>query len=328
MTGPVTEAVHQWLDEAATAMGGDSGRRRDVLLELETTIYDRLEERSGGETPTTKDVTEVLIAMGEPAEVANSFMPVRPLLAPHQTRPFLLNVSAVFAVHMLFVIGATVAGKQFGFTSFRISPIENPGNALGVFARALGTLFFDIGLLLCVFAILPRLQRVIRFPRTSLIVRPKTRRSIELACFLTLALVVVDVFRNNLLALYVPSAEGTLIIPFIGQGIEDNILLLNLWLISAIARELLYVRFGESRSTLGLDVASNALGLVCLLRMVASRELVDLTGASDVLGSAAETLGPLLNTSFSLLAVGTAALLAARLVFRGFRLMMVRRAGS
>jgi hypothetical protein len=327
MSGTVTESVHQWLDEAATAMGGDPRRRSDVLLELETTIYDRLEERTGGETPTTKDVKEVLTAMGEPAEVANSFMPVQPLLAPHQTRPFLLNVAALFAVHMLFVIGATVAGGEFGFTSFRISPISNPGNALEVFARALGTLMFDIGLMLCVFAILPRVHRVFRFPRTSLIVRPKARRSVELACFLTLALVVVDFFRHDLLALYLPSAEGTLVIPFVGQGIETNLFLLNLWLVSAIVRELLYARFGESRSTLVLDVASNAIGLACLLRMVASRDLVDLTGATDVLGSTAETLGPLLNTSFMLLAVLTAALLAARLVFRGFRLMMVRSTG-
>jgi hypothetical protein len=110
----------------------------------------------------------------------------------------------------------------------------------------------------------------------------------------------------------------------VGPGIVDNLLLFNVWLGLAIARDLLYAFRGERRSTLTMDLLGCSVGLYCLLRMVATERLVDLGPASGVLGTAADGVGALLNTSFTLIALAAAALLAARVVRRGFRLALLR----
>ena len=46
MSADVKEKLQRWLDEASTAMGGDATERRDALLELETTILERIDERT------------------------------------------------------------------------------------------------------------------------------------------------------------------------------------------------------------------------------------------------------------------------------------------
>ncbi|MHC4670460.1 MAG: hypothetical protein ACYTFD_18910 [Planctomycetota bacterium] len=320
MSEQVQDAVQQWLDEAATAMGGEPAHRRDALLELEATILDRLDERArSGQVP-DEAVQDVLEMMGDPAEIGSSFMPSRPLIAPHQTRPFLLHTTVVFAVHFLLVIGATVADHELSLGPLRILPMANAKSVLELLARAMRTLLFDGGLVLCVYALLPRLGRIVRFPRASLAVRPDARRCLLGAAFLALVLVVVNFFRDNLLALYLPDGDGVLQIPFVGPGIVDNLLLLNLWLAASIVRELLYARRGERTLSLAVDVAANVLGLFCLLRIVATKRLVDLSQAQEALGTAADGIGAVLNSVFVLIALVTAALLAARTMRRAFRL--------
>ncbi|MHC4959877.1 MAG: permease prefix domain 1-containing protein [Planctomycetota bacterium] len=319
MTEQVRETVGRWLDEAAMAMGGDRSNRRDALLELETTIYDRVEERTqSGQIP-DEAVRDVLDALGDPAEVAGSYAPVRPLLPSHRTRPYLINLVALFSVHFLLVIGASVAGRSFLMPPFAIEPIADPKALWPLLLRAFHTLVFDAGLLLAAFAIVPRLGRVLRVKT----VRPVGRRCVENAFFMVLVLVVVDFFRDNLLAMYVSTESGTAMMPLVGPGIVDNLLWLNLWLGLAIVRELAYARLGERSTTLALDVASNIAGLFCLLRIVASKRLVDLSAAHDVLGPTADILGGVLNMAFTLIALATAALLVARLVRRGFRLALL-----
>lgn len=323
MTQPVQEAVRQWLDEAATSMGGQPSRRRDVLLELETTILDRVDEKTrAGQVP-EEAVRDVLQMMGDPMEVGSSFVPTRPLIEPHQTRPFVLQTAVVFAAHFLLVIGATIADHELALGPLRIAPIEDAKSILEVLARAAKTLLFDAGAVLCVYALVPRLGRILRFPRMSLAVRTDTRRNIEGACFLALVLIVVNFFRDNLFALYLPDGDGVLQIPFVGPGIVDNLLLLNLWLGASVVREIVYARVGERKHSLVLDVVSNAVGLYCLLRIVATRQLVDLSRAQEALGTAADGIGAVLNTVFVLLALLTAAMLGARAVRRVYRLALL-----
>jgi len=321
---PVQESVQHWLDAAGTAMGGDAARRRDVLLELETTILERVDDRvRTGQVP-EEAVCDVLELMGDPAQVGNTFMPVRPLVAPHQTRPFLINTMVVFAVHFLLVIGATVAHQALAVGPVRIEPIADARNVVELLARAAGTLLFDAGFVLGAYALLPRLGRIVRFPRAALAVRPDARRCVEVAFFLGLVLVVVNFFRDDLFALYVAGDEGVTQIPFAGPGIVDNLALFNLWLGAAILREIFYARLGERRVTLVCDVLSSALGLFCLLRMAATERLVDLSRASEALGTAADGIGALLNTVFVLLALGAAAMIAGRMVRRCFRWALLR----
>jgi hypothetical protein len=314
MSEPVQEAVRQWLDEAATSMGGQPSRRRDVLLELETTILDRVDEKTrSGQVP-EEAVRDVLEMMGDPIE---------PLIEPHQTRPFVLQTAVVFAAHFLLVIGATIADHELALGPLRIGPISDAKSILEVVARAAKTLLFDVGAVLCVYALVPRLGQFLRFPRVSLAVRTDARRNIEGACFLALVMVVLNFFRDNLLALYLPDGDGVLQIPFVGPGIVDNLLLLNLWLGASVVREIVYARIGERKHSLILDVVSNAVGLYCLLRIVATRRLVDLSRAQEALGTAADGIGAVLNTVFVLLALLTAAMLAARAVRRVYRLALL-----
>jgi len=323
MTESVENAVREWLDDAATSMGGEAKRRRDVLLELETTILDRVDERTRtGQVP-EEAVRDVLEMMGDPVEVGSSFVPTRPLIAPHQTRPFVLQAAVVFAAHFLLVIGATIADHELALGPLRIGPIPDAKSILEVMARAAKTLLFDVGAVLCVYALVPRLGRIIRLPRVSLAVRVDARRNIEGACFLILVLVVVNFFRDNLLALYLPDGDGVLQIPFVGSGFVDNLLLLNLWLGISVAREIVYAKIGERKHSLLLDILSNAVGLFCLLRIVATRRLVDLSRAQEALGTAADGIGAVLNTVFVLLALATAAMLAARAVRRVYRLALL-----
>jgi hypothetical protein len=154
-------------------------------------------------------------------------------------------------------------------------------------------------------------------------VRPDARRCYTGAAFLALVLAVANFFRDNLLALYLPGPDGVTQIPFTGPGIVDNLPLLNVWIATAIVRELMYAQRGERRFTLVLDLVSNLFGLFCLLRIVATGRLVDLSLAQEVLGVNADGVGALLNTVFVLLALVTAAILAGRLVRRAWRLKLV-----
>lgn len=324
MSGQVRDIVHRWLDEAGSAMGGDAARRRDALLELETTIYERIEDRTrGGELP-EEIVHDVLQMMGDPTQVGSDIQPMRPIVAPQQTRSFFAYTLILFAVHVLLVIGATVADRTFAIPPVRIHPIEDPKNILLFVGRLVETVVFDAGVVLCAFLVFGRLGLIVRFPRAALAVRQDRRRSIESACFLALVLVVVDFFRDNLLALYLRSPEGTTQVPLVGPGIVDNLLLINVWLGLAIVRDLLYAWKGERKKTLALDVVASVAGLYCLLRMIATEHLVDLGQATDSLGTTADGVGALLNTSFTLIALGAAALLAARVVRRSFRLALFR----
>jgi hypothetical protein len=324
MTPGLEQKVQRWLDEAATAMGGRPDGRRDALLELEATILDRVEERTrAGQVP-EEAIKDVLDALGDPAEVGSSFLPPAPLLPPAQARPYLLHTAMVFVAHFLVIVGATVAEHPFSLGPIRILPIGNPRNVIDLFVRAAGTLLFDAGAVLCAHIVLSRLGRISLLRRTTLAVRPDARRCTMNACFLGLVLVVANFFRDDLLALYLPTQDGVTQIPFAGPGIIGNLPLLNIWLATAIVREIMYAQRGERRFTLVLDLVSNLFGLFALLRIVATGQLVDLALAQEVLGVNADTVGALLNTVFVLLALVASATLAGRVVRRAWRLRLVR----
>lgn len=325
MNRQAEERIHVWLDEASTAMGGDAGSRRDVLLELETSIQEQVDERTrSGQIP-EQAVQDVLDALGDPAELGASYAPARPLLAPHHSRSFLVNLAVLFAVHFLLVVGATLVGHDLSIYPLRIAPIADARNWLELLSRAVETLFLDAGLLLCVFAAVPRVGRLLRFPRATLTVRPDARRCLESAFFLALVLVVVNFLRDNLLALYIPGEAGATQVPLVGPGLVENILFFNLWIGLAIARDLVYARLGERPATLGLDIVSNSVGLFCLLRVAATKQLVDLAQAHEALGTSADGLEAILNAVLVLIALVAAALLAARIVRRVLRVALLRK---
>jgi len=266
--------------------------------------------------------------MGDPVEVGSSLLPTRPLIGPHHTRLYVVHTLIVFAAHFLLVVGATLSDAALRLGPFHVPPIADPRHPIELVMRVLRTLIFDAGLVLAVYALLPRVGRLVGFPRTALSVRPTAARCLRGAFFLGLVLLVVNVFRDSLFALYVRDGvgEGMLRIPFTGRGISDNLLLLNIWLGLSIVREILYAKWGERRVTLGLDLVATLSGLFCLLRIVATKQLVDLTStaATEELGASADTAAAVLNTVFVAIALIAAAALAVRVVRRGFRLAQVR----
>ncbi|HEX5136833.1 MAG TPA: hypothetical protein VFY93_07675 [Planctomycetota bacterium] len=325
MTEGVEQRVQRWLDEAATAMGGRPEGRRDALLELEATIFDRVDEKTREGKLPDEAVEDVLNALGDPAEVGSTFLPPAPLLPPSQARSYLLHTAVVFVAHFLVVVGATVAEHPFALGPVRILPIDNPRNVLDLLVRGLGTLFFDAGAVLAGYVLLSRLGRLSLLRRVTLGARLDARRCVQNACFLGLVFLVANFFRDNLLALYLPGPDGVTQIPFAGPGITSNLMLLDIWIVTAIARELFYAKRGERRITLVLDVVSNLFGLFALLRIVATGSLVDLSLAQSVLGLNADGVGALLNTVFVLLALVAAAILAGRVVRRSWRLKLLHR---
>ncbi len=321
---PQPEAVQKWLDAAATAMSGAASKRRDALLELESAILENIDERTADGVVTDELVNDVLQRMGDPEEVGGSMLPGSPLIPAHQTRTFVFHVMAVFAVHFFLAVGATLAGRSLGVPPLRIAPIADPKNVLELVAHALGVLFLDVGLVLATYAVLSRVGRIFRVPQSALRVTTTPRRCIEVAIFLALVFIVVNFLRDNLLAMYVPDGDGVRQVPLVGPGIADNLVWFNVWIGLSIARELGYAAWAERRHTLALDIIAGAAGLFCLLRIVATKNLVDLSGARESLGASADSVGGLLNLVFVLLALGAAALIAARTVQRAYRLALLR----
>ena len=84
-------------------------------------------------------------------------------------------------------------------------------------------------------------------------------------------------------------------------------------------------RLGERPATLGLDIVSNAVGLFCLLRVAATKQLVDLARAHETLGTSADGLEAILNAVLVLIALVAAALLAARIARRVLRAALLRK---
>ena len=103
MTSATRDAVHEWLEEAAGAMGGDAFQRREALRELESAIHERIDERTTGGEEETEATRAVLNDMGSAIEIGHSFVPQRPLIAPERTRTFLVYTFALFAVHFVMV---------------------------------------------------------------------------------------------------------------------------------------------------------------------------------------------------------------------------------
>jgi len=322
MSGATKDAVHEWLDEAAGAMGGDAAQRREALLELESAIYERIDERTGTGESEDDAARAVLAGLGDARELGHSIVPQRPLIAPERTRTFARSTCALFAVHFIVVIGATLAGQPIALGPIRIRPFADT-STLELLMRAIEVLVFDTGLMLALFLAQNRLGRLVRLPSTPVREGTDRRRHVETATFLLLVLVVVDFLRDNLLALYLadPAGDGTLQLPLLGSGFTDNLVLFNVWLLLATARELAYAWKGERKPTIALDIVSRACGVFCLLRIVATRKLVDLHAAQEALSTDAETLGSLLNSTFSMIALVTAALIGVALVKRAFRVL-------
>jgi len=319
MTRDTHDPVQLWMDEASSTMGGDASQRREAILELESTIHERIDERTAAGETQEKAAHAVLDTLGDPRTMGHALMPQRPLLRPELTRSFILGTWALFAVHFVLVIGATLAGRELALPPLRIQPIALH-SVIDMFARTFEVLLFDAGLMLSMFVLRDRLGRFTRIPRASHKPVSEPRHHFASAAFLFLVLIVANFLRDNLIALYLKDGDGMLQIPLIGSGFTDNLMIFNGWIVLAMARECYYGWRGENRGVLALDVVTRAAGIFCLLRIVATRELVDITAAQGMLGPNADTVAALLNTAFSLIALITAAVIAVELVRRVFRL--------
>ena len=78
---------------------------RDILLELESNILDRVEHMASeeGRDPDDDHFERVFSEMGEPESVAAGYHVDRYLVGPSEFRPFLFYTGLVFALHMVLV---------------------------------------------------------------------------------------------------------------------------------------------------------------------------------------------------------------------------------
>jgi len=216
MTHSTRDTVHHWIEEAAGSMGGQATERREALMELESTIYEKIDERTAQGETEDEATRSVLDSLGDPRALGHAFMPQHPLLRPELTRSFLLWTWGLFAVHFVLVIGATLAGRDLALPPLRISPMEH-SSVFQMFARTLEVLLFDAGAMLAVFVLWDRIGHRARITFTKRRHTGEPRHHFSNAAFLALVLVVANFLRDNLIALYIKNGTGTMQIPLIGR---------------------------------------------------------------------------------------------------------------
>ena len=124
MSPATNDAIHKWIDEAGAAMGGAAAERKEALLELESTIYERLDEQTNAGVEEGAAVESVLDSLGSATEMGHACMPQTPIIRPELSRSFFMFTWALFAVHFVLIIAATMAGREFALPPLHFRPIE------------------------------------------------------------------------------------------------------------------------------------------------------------------------------------------------------------
>ena len=120
---PSSETLEAFLEEVSAHMGPRRGKK-DMILELRSTILDRAEEIGQG-TVDDATIKAAIKAVGEPALVASAYTGEQYLIGPKLYRPFLFYTGIIFAVHLVMILVASVALTKielFPVTILRVAP--------------------------------------------------------------------------------------------------------------------------------------------------------------------------------------------------------------
>lgn len=232
----------------------------DILLELESTVLDRVEELALVEDrePDDELLRRVLDDLGAPDRVARAFGAERYLIGPDTYRPFLVWTALLFAVHLSLVGVASALSRSLELGPLTISPVT--GGATAFLGAAFATLLTDVGLSVLCFALAPLFRRSFWSRTPSFAVQARPRDALGRATLSLLFALVLGLFHDRLLLAVVADQAY----PLSTDHFRAMLPLFVGVLAAATAKDLLYAVFGERRWTLAADALHGVVGIAAL----------------------------------------------------------------
>jgi hypothetical protein len=313
MAMPEYPELEKYLDEVSAHLGRWEGRE-DVLLELRSDVLDRAEDLGEGEI-TPDAVQRALATMANPAEFALAYRGERYLIGPKLYRAFVIYTGILFAVHIVMIIVATVTGTGIRIFPMNIMSLERPHSLFNLFLVAIQALLTDIGLMVLIFAGITRVRGTAALPRLAFRVPIGLRTSSTRAVLALLVAVILTFFRDDV---FIVVSEDR-VEPLFSKAFSGYLVWLNIFLSLVIARELIYLFFGERRFMVLLDGLLNSAGVALMIWFLTAPPFIAVPGQANVPTGAMPTLNDLMHKSMQLLYVAFAIGFSVSAMKRFFR---------
>lgn len=250
----------------------------DIRRELESSILDRADAIAAARGAPRADadiVREAMREMGDPEDIAASYAPRGHVVAPEHRRAFLVWTTMLFAVHLVLVGVATAAERALHAGPFAIAPI-GPHGLLSVAAATLHAAFLDIGLMVVLFALAPRVRRFVNPSKLSFGVDAAPRSAGGRALLSVLTGCVLAFFRDQLFVVMDGPDAHPLFTPWFGAVLPMILAVLAF----AVVVDALYLFLGETRATLALDALHGLVTLTVMVHLARGEPLFQVPAAA------------------------------------------------
>lgn len=246
---------------------------RDILLELESTIRDRVDDlaREMGREPDAELFDLVCNEMGEPEEVASGYVTERHLIGPSEYRSFLFYTGLLFALHMVLIGVSTALGKPLALGGIQLTPVTGAG-FLGMAAAATSALFFDIGVMVVAMTFLSASKRFRSSAGPDVRVDVTRRIAFGGALLSILVAVVLNFFRNDVFMVVSGEQSHALFT----EEFARKLPMITALLVIAAAKDVAYGLWGEKRATVLADAGHGVLGVAVMLYVLRGEPLLAL----------------------------------------------------
>lgn len=252
------------------------GQSRDILLELESTIRDRVEDRALllDREPDEAMYDEIVAEMGDPEKVAANYVDERYLVGPEEFRPFLLYTSVLFALHMVVIGIATALDRALQVGPLSISPMGTHG-FLSMAICAVHALLFDVGVAVVLLTALRAARKRGFTTPGSLAVECGWRHAGTRAVLAMLVCVVLTFFRDDLFVI----VSGKTTHPLFTDSFAEHLPLVTVVLLGSATAASLYGALGERRLTLAVDAAHGVIGVAVMLFLLGGDAMLSVPAA-------------------------------------------------
>jgi hypothetical protein len=296
MTENMATTLDRYLDEVSAHLSLRTDRK-DVILELRSSILDQAEDLGEGEA-SEDSIAEALRRMGEPVEVAMAYTGRKYLIGPRMYRPFVIYTGLLFAVHLAMLLVATVTKSTMHLFPVTIGQID-ARSLLGFLIYAVQALLMDIGIMVVIFAAAGRARRTVRMPKLTFRVQSGVRPALSRACLILLALVLLNPLRDSFFI--VMTKEKTY--PLFTMHFVNLLPWLNVFLALIFLLEIAYAFLGERRVLVGLDGALAAAGVALMVWFLASPAFIAVPSLVNEAAGAITTLNQLMNKVVQLILI-------------------------
>lgn len=260
---PTDRLLREYLGRVRSHLPVRSGG--DVVRELESSILDRADgiAATEGGSVDREVMQRALAQVGEPETVASSFAPPVQVVRPEHGRLFLVWTAIAFAVHLVLVGVATTMDRAIHFGPLAVSPI-GPHGIVSLAAAVVHALLLDVGLMVCVFATSPWIRRLLRPRVQSFSVDAAPKSAGQRAVLAVLAALILGVFRDDLFVVVDAGRAHPLFTPWFSAVVPFVLVLLGL----AVLVDLVYLAWGERRSSLAFDAVHGAATLAVMVHLL------------------------------------------------------------